>query len=46
MAGKDTPWMVDPRPNSYMGEFREDYPDLDYSPKERVLRIENMGEYR
>jgi len=32
-AGKDTPWMIDPRPNSYIGEFRDDYRDLDYSPK-------------
>lgn len=30
-AGVSTPWMVDPRPNSYIGEFREDFPDLDYT---------------
>lgn len=45
-SGKDTPWMVDPRPNSYIGEFRDDYRDLDYSPKTKVLRIEDIGEFK
>jgi hypothetical protein len=39
-AGVDTPWMLDPRPNSYIGEFRDDYPDLDYAPRTRDLKIE------
>lgn len=43
-AGKETPWMVDPRPNSYIGEFRDDYRDLDYSPKTKTLKIEEVGE--
>lgn len=42
-AGIATPWMVDPRPNSYMGEFRDDFPDLDY--KNDVLIIEGVGKY-
>jgi hypothetical protein len=42
-AGKETPWMVDPRPNSYIGEFRDEYRDLDYTPKNRNLLIETMG---
>lgn len=42
-AGVQTPWMVDPRPNSYMGEFRDDYYDLDY--KNGRLKIEGVGEY-
>ncbi|MDE8602975.1 hypothetical protein M3I01_008565 [Marinomonas sp. RSW2] len=38
-----SPWMVGPRPNSYIGEFRDDYPDLDfYNGK---LIIEGVGEY-
>lgn len=45
-AGINTPWMVDPRPNSYMGEFRDDYKDLDYSPKTKTIKIEGMGEFR
>ena len=43
IAGVDTPWMIDPRPNSYMGEFRDDFIDLDYT-KDRLI-IETMGEY-
>lgn len=43
LAGKETPWMIDPRPNSYIGEFRDDYPDLDYTPKNRSLYIETVG---
>jgi len=45
IAGVDTPWMIDPRPNSYIGEFREDYPDLDYSKKKNKLIIEDNGAY-
>jgi hypothetical protein len=39
-AGVDTPWMVDPRPNSYIGEFRDDFPNLDYRPAAGKLVIE------
>nr|WP_319493487.1 hypothetical protein [uncultured Desulfobacter sp.] len=46
IAGVETPWMVDPRPNSYIGEFRNEYMDLDYSPTNKTLRIEGMGEFR
>jgi len=42
-AGVSTPWMVDPRPNSYIGEFRDDFPDLDY--QKGVLVIEGIGKY-
>jgi hypothetical protein len=42
-AGIATPWMADPRPNSYMGEFRDDFPDLDY--KSDVLTIEGIGAF-
>lgn len=42
-AGVRTPWMVDPRPNSYMGKFRDDFPDLDY--KNDVLIIEGIGKF-
>lgn len=42
-AGVPTPWMIDPRPNSYMGEFRDDFPDLDY--KNDVLTIEDLGDF-
>lgn len=42
-AGVKTPWMVDPRPNSYVGEFRDDFPDLDY--KNNQLKIEGLGKF-
>lgn len=45
-SGNTPPWMVDPRPNSYIGEFRDDYPDLDYSPKSKLLKVEGVGEFR
>ena len=38
-AGVDTPWMVDPRPNSYIEELRDTFRDLDYDPKSNVLTI-------
>lgn len=40
VAGLHTPWMIDPRPNSYIGEFRDDYPSLDYNAKTNKLTIE------
>ena len=42
-AGVATPWIVDPRPNSYMGKFRDDFPDLDY--KNGALRVEGVGTF-
>ena len=42
-AGVPTPWMIDPRPNSYIGEFRDDFPDLDY--RNGSLVIEGIGRY-
>jgi hypothetical protein len=38
-AGVDTPWMVDPRPNSYIHELRGDHPDLDFVPSSGTLTI-------
>lgn len=38
-GGATTPWMVDPRPTSYIGEFRDDYPDVDYDAKTNVLKL-------
>lgn len=40
-AGVDTPYMLDPRPNSYIAEIRDNYPKLDYSRAEHKLVIEN-----
>lgn len=42
-AGISTPWMIDPRPNSYIGEFRDDFLDLDF--KDNVLIIEGIGKF-
>jgi len=38
--------MLDPRPNSYIGEFRSDYADLDFIPKTGRLVIEDLGEFQ
>ncbi|USD66043.1 hypothetical protein [Vibrio sp. SCSIO 43136] len=32
-AGLDTPWLIDPRPVSYIEEIQKDYPPLEYDPK-------------
>jgi len=40
-AGLDVPWLVDPRPNSYIEEIRDDYPDLDYSKAAHSLVVED-----
>ncbi|MFM2615037.1 hypothetical protein [Vibrio campbellii] len=45
LSRSETPWLIDPRPTSYIGEFRDDYNDLDYLPKVRTLKIETMGEF-
>ncbi len=40
-AELEVPWLVDTRPNSYIEELRDDYPDLDYSKAGHSLKIEN-----
>ena len=40
-AGVDVPYMIDPRPNSYIAEIRDDFPKLRYSKVENKLTIEN-----
>lgn len=40
-AGIDVPYLLDPRPNSYIEELREDHPDLDYSKASHILKVEN-----
>ncbi len=42
-AGAKVPSMVDPRPNSYVDELMDDYPDLNYG--KNVLVIEELGSY-
>jgi len=29
-GGVDTPWMIDPRPNSYIDELRDEFPPIDF----------------
>lgn len=38
-GGASMPWQVDPRPNSYIEEIRDDYPDVDYDPSSKKLTI-------
>jgi hypothetical protein len=38
-AGIDTPWMIDPRPSSYIKEIQDDYPELDYRPSSNKITI-------
>ncbi len=40
-AGVDVPYMLDPRPNSYIEEIRDKFPDLDYSKANNSLVVEN-----
>jgi len=40
-AGLEVPYLLDPRPNSYIEELRDDYPDLDYSRAGHSLTVEN-----
>ncbi|WP_324171793.1 hypothetical protein [Sulfurimonas sp.] len=42
-AGVNTPWMIDLRPNSYIGEFRDDFIDLDFNFHKNQLKIEGKG---
>lgn len=35
------PFLLDPRPNSYIEEIRADYQDLDYSKASHSLKVEN-----
>jgi hypothetical protein len=36
-AGVDTPWMGDPRPNSYIEELRDEFKPLDFVPGKSVM---------
>lgn len=38
-AGASMPVQIDPRPNSYIEEIRNDYPNLDYDPKTKKLEF-------
>ncbi len=38
-AGIDTPWMIGPRPNSYIKEIQDDYSVLEYRPTNDKLII-------
>lgn len=40
-AGIKTPYMFDPRPNSYIEEIRVNFPKLDYSRAKHKLVVEN-----
>ena len=40
-AGVKVPGMIDPRPNSYIEEIRDDHNDLDYEYKTNTLKVEN-----
>lgn len=39
----NTSWMVNPRPNSYIKEFRNNYIDLDF--RNNQLTIEGQGTF-
>ncbi len=40
-AGINVPYLLDPRPNSYIEEIRNNFPDLDYSKAGHTLKVEN-----
>lgn len=39
-AELDTPWLIDPRPVSYIREIQHNYPNLEYIPSQHKLIIE------
>jgi uncharacterized protein RhaS with RHS repeats len=46
-AGKaDTPSMIDPRPNSYIEEIRDMYPDVDYNASKMQTTVEKEEKKR
>ncbi len=40
-GGVDTPFLIDPRPNSYIEEIRDDFPSLEYNKKTNTLKVED-----
>ncbi|TCH97413.1 hypothetical protein EJV46_14860 [Roseococcus sp. SYP-B2431] len=40
-AGIDTPILVNPSPVSYIAEIRDDFPQLDYNPRTKVLKLDS-----
>ena len=42
-ANVDVPIMLDPRPASYIKEIRDDFRDLDYSPRNKGIKLESMS---
>jgi len=40
-AGIDVPYMLDPRPNSYIEEIQDDFKDLNYIKSSHTLKIED-----
>lgn len=42
-AEVDSPWMIDPRPNSYIEEIQDDYPKLEYWPSSNKLSIQGSN---
>jgi len=40
-AGVEVPYMIDPRPNSYIEEIRDDYKDLGYSKASNTLQVQD-----
>lgn len=40
-AGLKLPYLLDPRPNSYIEELRDEFDGLDYSKSENLLKVEN-----
>ncbi len=41
-AGVDMPWILDPRPVSYLERLRSAYPDLEYNPRTRRVTVEGI----
>jgi hypothetical protein len=39
-GGHDTPWMIDPRPNSYIGELQSTFGRTSYDPKTQKMTVQ------
>ena len=42
-AGVDAPWIIDPRPTSYIKEIQDDFPAVEFSPSDSKLKMEETS---
>ncbi len=45
IAKIDTPWIIDPRPNSYIEEIQDNFPGLEYESKGDILTMKEAESF-